>query len=598
MTSPQDEQGDKPPSSGSAGSDDAAEHPHPQPPVGIEETGPIPVVDREGVQDSSDEGLLASSAVMAVGSAISRLTGVLRDMALTAALGLYIVRDAFALGNSLPNIIYIMVIGGALNAVFVPQLVRRMREDADAGKAYTDALLSATGTVLLVLSVLAVLAAPFLVGIYASASYSDDQLALSVAFARYCLPQIFFYGLYTMLAQVLNARGHFAMPMFAPIANNIVAIGVYLSFAFIVGTEQAATGYLTPEQTAWLGLGTTLGVAIQALVLIPVIGRAGYHFGFTLQWRGLGLGKAARLAGWTIGLVLANQISWIVTTRLATTANVNAAAAGEPPAGLATYQTANLIFMLPHGIVTVSIVTALLPALSRTVDAGRLKEAGSELARTTRTVLLLIAPLGVGMFMLASPAAALLFGYGAADAAQVEQLAIVTQIFALGLAPFTVYYVLLRGWYAMEDTRTPFFMALVLNAINVTLALSLFSLAGPGAPQVNALAAAYIMTYWLIVLLAWPILARRYRGLETPRTLVAFVKIAVASLVGFTGGWLMQFWLGTYDLGDSKLQALWTLTYVGLGIFIAYGVAVWLLRIEEASILGSTIRSRLPGRSG
>ena len=558
-------------------------------------TGEIPAVDGT-IQDTSDVGMMRSSAIMAMGSIISRITGVLRDTALTAALGLYVVRDAFALGNSLPNTVYTLVIGGALNAVFVPQLVRKMRANRDGGKAYADALLSAAGTVLLVLSVLSVIAAPFLVHLYASSTYTDEQMSLAVAFARYCLPQIFFYGIYTMLSQVLNARGHFGMPMFAPIVNNLVAIMVYVLFIVAVGTSAAESGYLSPEATAWLGIGTSIGVAAQALILIPVVTRTGYRYSFTTKWRGLGLGKAARLAGWTIGLVLANQVSWIVITRLATRANINALELGQPPAGLATYQTANLIFMLPHGVITVSIVTALLPALSRTVDAGRLREAGGDIARSARTILLLIAPLGVAMFTLASPAAAVMFGYGAAEQQQVQQLAIVTQVFALGLPPFTIYYVLLRGWYAFEDTRTPFFLALLLNAINVVLAIFFFYQVEPGAPQVNALAFAYILTYWIITATAWPILARRYGTLQTGRTLWTFGRIGVASLAGLAGAIGSQWLFGSYLVGDSKLSAIWTMIYVGLAILICYSAAAWLLRIKETQVIAEMVSARLPGR--
>ena len=161
-------------------------------------------------------GLLRNSAVMASGSIVSRITGILRNVSLTAALGLTISADAFALGNSLPDIVYVLIIGGALNAIVVPQLVRRMKDDSDGGKAYTDSLISLTGVLLLVVTVASVLLAPVIVALYATSSYTQEQIDLAVAFARYCLPQIFFFGLYTMLAQVLNSRERFGMPMFAP----------------------------------------------------------------------------------------------------------------------------------------------------------------------------------------------------------------------------------------------------------------------------------------------------------------------------------------------------------------------------------------------
>ena len=224
---------------------------------------------------SATTGLLGSSAVMATGTVVSRVTGVARDIALTAALGFYLVSDAYSLGNTMPNVLYILVIGGALNAVFIPQLVRRMKDDTDGGQAYADRLITIAGLVLLIFSIAAVLLAPILVDLYATSAYDDSQRALATAFARLCLPQIFFYGVYALLSQVLNARGRFGAPMFAPILNNVIAITTFLLFIAIAGTSAAADGVLTSDQVALLGIGTTLGVALQALVLIPGLRRAG-----------------------------------------------------------------------------------------------------------------------------------------------------------------------------------------------------------------------------------------------------------------------------------------------------------------------------------
>ena len=282
---------------------------------------------------------------MASGTIVSRITGVLRDVAAAAALGFYLVSDAFSLGNSLPTIVYILIIGGALNAVFIPQLVRRMSEDEDQGKAYADRLITLIVTVLLLLSILAVLAAPLIVDLYTPADYPTNEFDLAVAFARLCLPQVLFYGIYSILGQVLNARGRFGAPMFAPIANNVIAIATFLLFIAVAGTSAAADGILTTQQILILGIGTTLGVISQAVILFPVLRRAGFHWRPRFDWKGAGLGKAGGLAMWTIGLVLVNQATYVVITRLATQANVDAAAAGTVAAGLTTYQKAHLVFI-------------------------------------------------------------------------------------------------------------------------------------------------------------------------------------------------------------------------------------------------------------
>lgn len=528
-------------------------------------------------------GLLRNSAVMATGSVASRITGVLRNVALTAALGLTITADAFALGNSLPDIVYVLIIGGALNAIFVPQLVRRMADDTDGGKAYTDSLISVTSVILVLVTTAAVLLAPLIVGLYATDEYSQQQFDLAVAFARFCLPQIFFFGLYTIISQVLNARGRFGMPMFAPIFNNLVAIATYVGFVVVFGTA-VADGGLDPAQTAWLGVGTTLGIAAQALVLVPVLMRSGYRFSFSRNWRGMGLGKAGRLAGWTIGLVGVTQAAFVVISRLATQANVNAAAADLPPAGLFTYTNAYLVFMIPHGIVTVSIVTAQLPGLSRLVHEGQRRVAGTEIGHTMRLVAVVIAPIAAAILLGAQPLAALLFNYGAASAEQAQNLAFVIQIFMMGLLPFTLYYVLQRGWYADEDTRTPFFFAVIMNVVLVVLALVLFSRAGPGAPQVEALATAYSLAALVTFVVAWPTLRRSYGYLGSGRTGWTLVRVVAAVVVAMVITSLIPFFT-TFQIGSGKVTALVDLVSASVGVVVIYLVMSLLLRVGEVSEL-------------
>ncbi|MEZ5202800.1 MAG: lipid II flippase MurJ, partial [Micropruina glycogenica] len=267
-------------------------------------------------------------------------------MALVAAIGFGTLADTYSLGNSLPNIIYILVAGGALNAVFIPQLVRHMQNDEDGGHGFANRLLRVVTLITLALTIAAVLAAPWIVQLYATSEYSAREFDLALAFARLCLPQIVFYGLYTMFAQVLNARGHFGSPMFAPIVNNVVVIGAAIAFLRVAG-DTVDVYSITDGEVAWLGIMTTLGVALQALVLIPVLLRSGFRFAYVKGLRGFGLGHTGKLAIWTIGLVLVNQLGFLVVTRLATLANVLASRADVVAQGLTTYQKAFLIFMLP-----------------------------------------------------------------------------------------------------------------------------------------------------------------------------------------------------------------------------------------------------------
>ena len=547
-------------------------------------------------ENSNARSLARSSAVMASGTIVSRITGVLRDIAAAAALGFYLVSDAFSLGNSLPTIVYILIIGGALNAVFIPQLVRRMSEDEDQGKAYADRLITLIVSVLLLLSIAAVLAAPLIVDLYTPADYPTNEFDLAVAFARLCLPQVLFYGIYSILGQVLNARGRFGAPMFAPIANNVIAIATFLLFIAVAGTSAAADGILTTQQILILGIGTTLGFISEAVILFPVLRRAGYHWRPRFDWKGAGLGKAGGLAMWTIGLVLVNQATYVVITRLATQANVDAAAAGTVAAGLTTYQKAHLVFMLPHSVITISIVTAMLPALSRIAHAGDLRQVGSDIGTTMRTVAALIVPIAAVLFVTGSDLSILLFGYGAATPEQASLMGEIVSIFMIGLLPFTLFYVLLRGYYAMEDTRTPFYITVGLSAFWLITVLPLFEIAPAGGAQVAMIALTYSLSYWVGLAVAWVLLARRVGGVGSSRTIRSLLRIGAAGLVS------LGLMLGTHailgrifsaQLPDDKLAVLLILVVCGVVGAVSYWAVAWVLRIKEVAAVTNLVRRKV-----
>lgn len=540
--------------------------------------------------------LLRSSALMATGTVVSRFTGIGRDIAMTAALGFFITSDAFSLGNTLPNILAILVAGGALNAVFIPQLVRHIKDDVDQGAAYADRLLTVVTLWLIAVTAVAVAFAPQLVAIYASSDYTPEHSALATAFARWCLPQIVFYGLFTMWSQVLNARGHFAVPMFAPIVNNIVSIATFIAFMRITTQGEVTGATLTSTQIAVLGAGTTLGVVAQAFSLVPVLFRAGYRYRPRLDLRGHGLGHAGTLALWTLGLVVVNQLSYIVVTRLATSANALAGAANATAAGLTTYQKAHLVFMLPHSVITVSLVTALLPQLSRTAHIGDLRQVGTAVASAIRMISSLIVPIAAVLLVLAPTFTELMFGFGAATRDSAVLTGHVVQVFALGLLPFTLVYLLFRGWYALEDTRSPFMVTLLINLVNLGLSIPLF-LAAPLALKVPALAVSYASAYWVALVWAWPRLERRLGHLETRETVRSLVRMSVAGLLAAAAGALITTLLADTFATAARPQLLALSLVVSAVIGAVYALAAHTMHVEEVNRAAEMLRSRLPGRS-
>lgn len=525
------------------------------------------------------DAVMRNSAYMAAGTLVSRITGVLRDIAMTAALGFYLISDAYSLGNTLPNIIYILVAGGALNAVFIPQLVRHMKDDSDAGKAFADRLLTATGTLLLILSLLTVLFAPLIVQLYSPAEMSQAQFDLAVAFARLCLPQIFFYGAYTMLQQVLNARGKFAAAMFAPVANNLVAITVFLTFIFVMQPTPENLTSLSSTQVLWLGAGTTFGVVLQALVLFPPLLSSGYKLKLRFDWRGSGLGKAAKLATWTVGLVLANQIAYIFITRIATAANLAAESTGAVPTGLTTYQKAHLVFVLPHSLIAVSLITALLPMMSRLAHDGNLAELGNQISRHTRILLNGMVPVSVLLYLTASDIAVLLFGYGAAGVDAARATGTVISMMAIGLPAYSLVYILYRAWYAQENTKTPFLIAVLLNLLNLSIAIPLAN-AVENEFKVASLGIAYSISYLLTAVVAWAWLRRTGIPLQTMQSLKTLFKVLAAGLLSGLVIVLMP------DIEPtSQFQVLLQVGIswlVGISTFVAFALV---LKISEVKSL-------------
>ncbi|WP_419248279.1 murein biosynthesis integral membrane protein MurJ [Streptomyces virginiae] len=424
---------------------------------------------------SGKTSVLRSGALMAAGSIVSRATGFIRSAVVVAALGTGLLGDSYAVANTVPNIIYMLLIGGALNAVFVPELVRAAKEHADGGSAYTDRLLTACTAALVALTAVAVLAAPLIVSVYTD--YDGAQASTTVALARYCLPQILFYGLFTLLGQVLNARGRFGAMMWTPVLNNVVIIGVFGLFLYL--SHDAAAG-LTAAETRLLGLGTTVGIVIQALALVPSLRAARFRWRPRFDWRGSGLGRPLRNAGWLVMLVLTNQIAYWVVTRLSTTTGRHAVEAGlAGGAGYTAYSNAYQLWIVPQGIITVSLVTALMPRMSAAATEGDLGAVRRDISYALRSSAALVVPAAALFAALAPWVIGSVFEYGRTDAADIEVMAGILIAFAPGLIAYSAQYVLSRGFYALSDTRTPFFLNLVIAALTAGLSAAAYFLLTP-----------------------------------------------------------------------------------------------------------------------
>ncbi|WP_411111921.1 murein biosynthesis integral membrane protein MurJ [Streptomyces sp. c-19] len=520
---------------------------------------------------------LRSGALMAAGSLVSRATGFLRAAVVAAALGAGYVADGYAVGNSVPTIVYMLLLGGALNAVFVPELVKAAKEHEDGGVTYTDRLLTLCALALTVLTAAAVLAAPLIVDLYTD--YTGERREMTVAFARACLPQILFLGLFTLLGQVLNARGRFGAMMWTPVLNNVVVVAVFGLFLVV-----SDGGTLTAGETALLGWGTTAGIAVQALALLPSLRAAGFRWRPRLDWRGSGLGAPLRSAGWLVLLVLTNQGAYWVTTLLATSAGSGPGVGGG--SGLAAYNNAYLLWTVPHGIITVSLVTALLPRMSGAAADGDLAGVRRDVSYALRTSSAAVVPAACALLAVAVPLMTVVFRYGATSADDVRAMSWILMAFAPGLVALSGQYVCTRAFYALRDTRTPFLLNLVIAGLNAALSFAAYHYM-PTRWAVAGMAAGYSLALWAGWALTAYVLRRRLGGTPSEGgALPGLVRLLLAAVPAAGYGLLVTDLTG--PAGAVPAGAAGALTVLG-----AFAVLARPLRLTEVRTLLAAGSGRL-----
>ena len=539
----------------------------------------------------SDAGVARSSAVMAAGTLVSRLLGFVNRYLLTLALGASaadVGANAFAVANTLPNTIYLLVAGGVLNAVLVPQIIRA-GADPDGGRAYVDRLVTMGLSVLLVLAVGLTFAAGPLVRLYTEGS--PDLVGLATVFAYWCIPQVFFYGAYTVLGQVLNARGSFGPYTWAPVANNVVAIaglGVFLGVFGSVALQGPDT-WTTPR-VALLAGSASLGVVAQALVLLVPLRRAGFSWRPRWGVRGMGLRTAGAVAAWTFAAVVAGQLAYLVVTRTATRAALEVTGTGvatETPS-LYAWGLAFLLFMLPHSILAVSLVTAVFTPLAQAARDG---DTDGVRRRTTGTVRVLLVALtlpAAALVALGDEVVRLLFGANGAVAGSV-----VTAM-ALALPFFSASYLLQRVFYAYDDGRTPFLVQASVAGVWV-VGILLVRATVPAQSWVPGIALAMAAAQVLGFCLALTLAGRRLGHLDVGGILWTLARVlALAAVLVPLSRLAARVAGGTGSAGEAVLA----LGAGGAVLVAGYLLGCRLLRVDEVRDAAAPLLRRLGRRRG
>lgn len=541
--------------------------------------------------------VLRSSLIMASGTVFSRVLGIVRAIMLAATIGVTTnAADAFGVANQLPNNVYAIIVGGVLNAVLVPQIVRA-RLHSDGGKAYIDRLLTLAITVFGAITIITTLAAPLLVSLYTK-GWSESQLALATAFAYWCLPQLFFYGLYTLLGEVLNARSKFGPFMWAPVLNNIVAIAGMAAFIWQFGLDP--TGKRTveqwgQEQITLLAGTATLGVAAQALILFVFWKKMGLTFNLNFGWKGVGLAPAMKTASWTLGMLLITQIGGVVQTAVASTAVggrefINGQYVAI--ASVAAMGIAWLIFMLPHSVATVSIATAYFTRMSLHAVERKIDELKTDLADGLRTIAMISVLATTGLIVLAYPISRVFVG----EIPSAIALGNVVIAMVVGLLPFSYVFMIQRAFYSLEDTRTPFIFTAVQMAFNVAGSL-LVSIYVEPVWIVFSLSLVTSGSIVLQAVLAFFMFKKKFGSLGHSHLTIATLKFVIAAVVSGGIGFAILQALGGAHLGAfpvlSVLAAASTCALIGGVMTITYLVILKVLKAEEIETLTKPIRAFL-----
>lgn len=538
--------------------------------------------------------LMRSGAVMALATIFSRITGFLRTAVIVAALGIGLLPNAYNTANTVPNVVYDLLLGGILTSVIVPLIVRARERDPRYGEQYLQRLFTLAVLFLGGLTVIAVLLAPVLIDIYGGGSFTGDQRTLAVTFARFFLPQIFFYGVGAFAGAILNTRGRFGAPMWAPVLNNLLLIAVGIAF-MLVTTGKVEPGEITTAQLNLLALGTTGGIVLQTVALWPSLRGAGFRWRPRLDFQRGEISQIGRMAGWTLVYVIATQIGFAVTTALSNSAAVRGVEEGIGDGyGFTAYFNAYQLFQLPYAIVAVSVITALLPRMSEHAAEGRRELVRDDFSSGLRLSSVIMLPAAALMLVLAPEIATVLFAHGKTTLSDALVIGNIMQMFAIALVPFSAYQLMLRVFYAFGDTRTPAFIGMVTVSANVAMAFTVFHLV-PTKQIVIGIAFGFAVANLVGTIVCWSVLRWRLGGMDGGRIAVAHVKLALAAVPTAAFAYAVHVGFDRW-VGTGAVPALGALVVGSAGGGVLYLVAARLLRVAEVQTLIGTVTARLPGR--
>ncbi|MFJ3490262.1 murein biosynthesis integral membrane protein MurJ [Leifsonia aquatica] len=525
-----------------------------------------------------------ASAMLASGTFVSRILGFAKAWLLVQAIGaLSFAGGAYATATLVPNSVYAIIAQGLLNAVLVPQIVRAS-VNADGGKAYINKLVTLGIVIFAVVALIATLLSPVLIGLF---GLRGEKAELGTAFAYWSLPQIFFLGLYTLLGEVLNARKSFGPFTWAPVVNNVIAIGMLSAFIVAFGTDPNGTRSheWSTGMVALLGGGATLGVAVQALILFVFWRRVGLRFRPDFRWRGVNLGHAGRAAGWTFGMLMATQLAGLVETNVANST-------GTGNAGVLVMNNAWLIFMLPHGIIAVSIVTAFYTRMAEHAQQESVARFRDDFSSAARSIMFLIVLSSAVLIVVALPIARVF-------TPDYQAMGLVLIAYLVGLVPFSLVFMAQRAFYSLGDTRTPFLFTVAQSIVIVIGVLACFAV----GPEFRAAAVALVVSIASVIqaVLAFALLRRRVGGVDGRRIASGLWRFLLAALAAMVAGAGFLVLLGGVEPGafpvSGILGAIVSSAVVGVVMLVVYVGFLAIFRSSDLEAGAGPILDRLRRRT-
>ena len=544
-----------------------------------------------------------NSLIMASGTAASRVTGQIRTILLAWALGTTgYAANAYQAGSMIPQVIYTLVSGGIFNAVLVPQIVRTLK--AKDAETKLNKLITLAITMLLAVAILMALCTPLLTRLYVNGG--PETMALATSFTLWCMPQIFFYGLYTVIGQILAAKDHFTAYAWSSVGANIISCIGFGTFIALFGrATEHPLDFWTADKIALTAGTWTLGVAFQALVLFIPLTKIGLKYRPQFGLRGIGLRSMGPVAAWSVGIVVIDQLANIVITRTSTNAPMLAQQQfGINPldvAGNASYQNAYTIYMLPYSLIAVSLATAIFPKISRAVADHNIAEARIDLSQALRNMGVIMCYFSVAFVVMPVPIILALLP----SVSVKEAILMAGPLIALGVGlPFaSAYLIIQRTFYAFEDGKSPFiFMlfAMGIQAIGVIIGAKLL----PPTEWTTMIGTVGAISYILPIPILYVMLRKRFENnIDGPHIVISYIKsigaAATAMFIGVTARdsiyQLVGAQIGAADGHMNWIQAVTCAALLAIVTFIVYVVMLRLLRSEEFDEAIALIYSRIPG---